>query len=167
MLFSTRPFATPSVMVRPRSSGNPIDQARSPCAGISLRSFRGGNSRSSAATMARSFRTSMASTRSDPGAAVTRQVFQPVLSRVQHGLRHDVIVRHDPAPIVDGETAAVECARFGLVEETANLHHGVARRVEPDLRVARELLVRDVGIDRGRVDRVGVRRLLPGRLLGG
>ncbi len=31
-----------------------------------MRSFRGGNSRSSAATTARSFRTSMASTRSDP-----------------------------------------------------------------------------------------------------
>ena len=106
-----------------------------------------------------------------PHAPVARQVFEPVLLRVQHGLRHDVIVRHDPAPVVDGETAPVECARFGLVEETANLHHGIARRVEPDLRIARELLARDVGFDRGSVDRVGidrvgVRHLLFGRRTG-
>jgi hypothetical protein len=35
------------------------------------------------------------------------------------------------------------------------------------LRFARELLVRDIGIDSGRVNRVGIRRLLPGCLLGG
>ena len=111
-----------------------------------------------------------------PAAPVARQVFQPVLPWVQHGLRHHVVVGHDPAPVIDGETAAVECARFGRVEEAADLHHRFACRVEPDLRVARELLVRDVGVDGGRVRRSlfirdGVRRLFlggrAGRHLGG
>jgi hypothetical protein len=57
----------------------------------------------------------------------------------------------------------VECARFGLCKETANLHHGVACRVEPDLGLAREFLGRDVGIDNGSVDGIDARRLLFGR----
>ena len=94
----------------------------------------------------------------EPGATVARQVFQPVLLRVQHGLRDDMVIRHDPAPVFGGETAPVERARFGALEEAANLHHGVARRVEPDFRVVRELLARDVGLDGGGVDRGGIDR---------
>ena len=101
-----------------------------------------------------------------PGAPVARQVLEPVLARVQHGLRHDVIVRHDPAPVVDGEAAAVEGARRGGVEETADLHHRGACGIEPHLRLARELLARDVGIDRGLVDSVPRWRLFFGRRTG-
>ena len=89
----------------------------------------------------------------EPGAPVARQVFQTVLLRVQHGLRHDVVIRHDAAPVFDGETAPVERARVGAMEEAANLHHGIARRVEPDFRIVRELLARDVGLDGSGVDR--------------
>ena len=160
MLSSTSPFATPSVMVRPRFSGKPIDHARSPCAGISLRQPEGRQFE----VVGRDDGEVVAYVNGEdvqgPSAPVAGQEFEAVLSRVQHGLRHDVIVRHDPAPVVDGETAPMKCARFGLVEEAADLHDGVACRIEPDLRIVRELLARDLGIERGRVDRGFVRRLL-------
>ncbi len=182
MLFSTSPFATPSVMVRPRSSGKPIDQARSPCAGISVRSFSGRQFEVVGRDDGEVVGYVNGEDVQQPGAPVARQVFQPVLLRVQHGLRDDVVIRHDAAPVFGGETAPVERTRLGAVEEAANLHHGIARRVEPDFRIVRELLARDVGLDGGGVDcgvinRVVVvrgcvvrsvfRRLLLGLRLGG